>query len=179
MLARAGYHVLGVDISERMIEIARQRSVQEGVSAQFQVGDMETLDLSRCFDAVLFFDCLHHVPAYGKTLRRAWAHLQPGGRVLLFETTWLHRISAHGRWAERAFGVTEQGFTRAQLRRALRRAGFEQIAFHHDPGLAFRGVSGLFGTLLQACCDYALFYPRAKNIVSACKAAEPPEGDGA
>jgi 2-polyprenyl-3-methyl-5-hydroxy-6-metoxy-1,4-benzoquinol methylase len=57
-----------------LIEIARQRSEQEGVSAQFQVGDMETLDLSRCFDAVLFFDCLHHVPAYGETLRRAWVH---------------------------------------------------------------------------------------------------------
>ena len=121
-----------------------------------------------------------HTATYGsETLRREWARLRPGGHVLLFETTWLHRISPHARWAVRTFGVTEQGFRRAQLRRALRRAGFEQIAFHHDPGLGFRGVCGLLGTLLRACCHFALLYPRAKNIVSACKAAEPPAGDGA
>ena len=139
-----------------MIDIARQRSEQENAPAEFDVGGMETLDLGRTFDAVLFFDCLHHVPAYEEALRRAWVHLRPGGYVLLFETTWLHRISPHARWVSRTFGVTEQGFTRPQLRRALRRAGF-------------RGAGGLLKTLARVCCDFALFYPRAKNIVSAHK----------
>src|SRR5262249_29494041 len=62
-LARAGYDVTGVDISERMIDIARERSVHDNTPAEFHVGDMEDLDLGRYdFDGALFFDCLHHCP---------------------------------------------------------------------------------------------------------------------
>ena len=46
-LARAGYDVVGVDIAERMIEIARERSATENVAVEFHVADMEELDLSR------------------------------------------------------------------------------------------------------------------------------------
>lgn len=97
-----------MDISEQMIEIARQRGLQDNVAAAFVVGDMETLDLGQCdFDGVLFFDCLHHCPGYAEALKRAYAHLRPGGCVMLLETTWLHRYSPHAREATRQFGVTE------------------------------------------------------------------------
>ncbi len=169
-LARAGYEAVGVDISEQMIEIARQRGLQDNVAAAFVVGDMETLDLGQCdFDGVLFFDCLHHCPGYAEALKRAYAHLRPGGCVMLLETTWLHRYSPHAREATRQFGVTELGFARRQLRRALREAGFRDICFYYDPGSCYRGARGFVKACLRLACGYFSYFPRAKNIVVARK----------
>ena len=117
----------------------------------------------------MFFDCLHHCPAYAQALKRAHAHLRPGGYVLLLETTWLHRYSPHARQATRQFGVTELGFTRRQLRQALQDAGFRDIAFYHDPGPCYRGVWGFLKACLQVVCGYLSCYPQAKNIVLARK----------
>lgn len=169
LLARAGYDVVGVDISERMIEIARERTL-DNTAAEFLVGDMEDLDLGRYeFDGVLFFDCLHHCPAYAEALKRAYAHLRPGGHILLMETTWLHRYSPHARQVTREYGVTELGFTRRQLRRALRDAGFCDIVFHHDPGPCYQGIVGFLKACLRLCCGYFFYAPQAKNIVLARK----------
>ncbi|MSR31817.1 MAG: class I SAM-dependent methyltransferase [Gemmataceae bacterium] len=169
-LARAGYKVVGVDISERMIEIAREQISRDNAAPEFVVGDMEDMDLGRAdFDGALFFDCLHHCPAYAKALKRAYAHLRPGGHVLLLETTWLHRYSPHARQVTREFGVTELGFTRRQLRRALREAGFSDLSFYHDPGSSYRGVRGFLKACLRLGCGYFFYYPQAKNIVVARK----------
>jgi len=170
LLARAGYAVTGVDISERMIEIARERSVLENTPAEFVVGDMEDLDLGRVgFDGALFFDCLHHCPGYADALRRVCVHLRHGGYVALFETTWLHRYSRHARETTRAYGVTELGFTRRQLRQALTRAGFTGIRFFHDPGPSYRGLWGFCKAALRLVCDFVFCFPQAKNIVIARK----------
>jgi SAM-dependent methyltransferase len=169
-LARAGFDVLGVDISERMIEVARERGVAENNPARFQVADMEELDLEeRDFDGALFFDCLHHCPQYGEVLRRACEHLRPGGAVLLLETTLLHRYSPHARAESRHYGITELGFSRRQLRRALTAAGFLAPRFFHDPGPVYRGAGGLLHSSCRLWCDYFFYFPRAKNIALAQK----------
>jgi SAM-dependent methyltransferase len=169
-LAQAGYQAVGVDISERMIEIARERAVRNNLAVEFVVGDMEELDLGRCdFDGVLLFDCLHHCPGYPEVVKRAHAHLRPGGYLLLLETTWLHRISPHARQVTREFGVTELGFTRRQLRRALGDAGFRDICFYYDPGPFYRGFLGFLKAFLRLCCGYFFYAPQAKNIVVARK----------
>jgi len=169
-LARAGYKAVGVDISERMVEIARQRGARENLAVEFAVGDMEDLDLG-CydFDGALFFDCLHHCPAYQSALRRAHAHLRTGGYILLMETTWLHRYSPHARAVTREYGVTELGFTKRQLRRALAEAGFCDISFYHDVGPGYRGIAGFLKGCLRLGCDFFFCYPQAKNIVVARK----------
>jgi SAM-dependent methyltransferase len=170
-LARAGYRATGVDISERMIEIAHELSARENVAAEFIVADMEDVDLGRHdFDGALFFDCLHHCPDYDAALARAHAHLRPGGYLLLMETTWLHRYSPHARQVSKELGVTELGFTRRQLRRSLRTAGFTDISFLHDPGPGYRGPLGFAKASLRLFFDYFLFFPQAKNIAVARKA---------
>src|SRR6185312_5922577 len=138
-LARAGYDVVGVDISETMIDLAEQRAERDGAEARFVVADMEELELERRdFDGVVLFDSLHHCEGFAHVLERACQHLRPGGYLLLMEPSWLHLLSSHAREISRNFGVTELGFTRWGLRRTLRRAGFEQVRFCHDPGSLFQ-----------------------------------------
>ncbi len=175
LLAKAGYEVTGVDISERMIEIARVRSERESTPVDFVVGDMEELNCGRgTFDGVLFFDCLHHCPAYAEALRQAGTQLRAGGYIVLFETTWLHRYSRHARETTATFGVTELGFTRRQLRHALTRAGFADVTFFHDPGPAYRGIAGFCKATLRLVCDFVFCFPQAKNIVVARKEPRTP-----
>jgi SAM-dependent methyltransferase len=170
MLARAGYEVLGVDISERMIEVAQERSLRENTPAEFAVGDMEELNLGdRIFDGALFFDCLHHCPQYTQALMEAYTYLRPGGWVLLCETTLLHRFSRTAHYATDHFGVTELGFSRRQLRRALHQSGFTRITFYHDPGPCYRGLPGLCKTAARLLCDFLFYFPQAKNIAMAQK----------
>jgi SAM-dependent methyltransferase len=169
-LARAGWDVLGVDISERMIEIARERAAREGAPAEFIVSDMEELDLARRdFDGVLLFDSLHHCPGYVEVLRRAYEHLRPGGCLLLMEPSWLHLISPSARAATRQYGVTELGFTRRHLRRELARVGFRQVVHYHDSGPAYRGLGGFLRAGLRLWCGYLFCFPRIKQIVLAQK----------
>jgi SAM-dependent methyltransferase len=167
-LARAGYEVVGVDISGRMIEIARARAEAEGSVATFAVQDMEELSLGRRdFDAVLLFDALHHCPGHVEVLRRACAHLRPGGHLLLLEPSWLHLYSPHARAVARTYGVTELGFSRRYLRRALGCAGFRRVRAYHDPGPTYRGLRGFLLANLRLWCGYVSCFPQVKQIVLA------------
>nr|MDQ3642887.1 class I SAM-dependent methyltransferase [Actinomycetota bacterium] len=59
-LAEAGYQPTGVDLTPAAIRMAATRAERWGVRADFEVGDMDMLDLDREFDAVLVYDALHH-----------------------------------------------------------------------------------------------------------------------
>jgi 2-polyprenyl-3-methyl-5-hydroxy-6-metoxy-1,4-benzoquinol methylase len=130
LAARHGVAADGYDISPRMIEIAREQALEEGVDARFEVADMEQLDLGRRFDACLLYDALHHSPSPDLVLRSAYRSLRPGGRLLLAEPNWAHRL--RGRDAARRFGTTEQGYSARALRRLLRRNGFRDVRRFHS-----------------------------------------------
>jgi SAM-dependent methyltransferase len=169
-LARAGWNVFGVDISERMIDIARERAAQENVAVQFGIADLEDFELEQTgFDGALIFDALHHCPRYDQVLRRTCAHLKPGGILLVMEPSWLHNVSPHAQAATRNYGVTELGFTRFGLRRTLRRAGFKRTMFFLDPGPVYRGLGGFLLANFRLWCSYLFCFPRIKQIVLAQK----------
>jgi SAM-dependent methyltransferase len=169
-LARAGFDVTGLDISERMIAIARERAGRERVSAAFVVADMESFDLGdREFDGVLLFDALHHCPGYAAVLRAAFQHLREGGYLLLMEPSWLHRHSPHAREMTRQFGVTELGFSRRDLNSHLRRAGFRRLTQWYDSGGPYGGLGGFLGVHLRLWFGYFACFPRLKQVILARK----------
>ena len=83
--ARRGYITTGVDLSEEMIELARERARgASGVS--FEAADLRSLTMAREFDAAVLLDSTLGLHEDGETveiLRRLAASLVPGGRLVV------------------------------------------------------------------------------------------------
>jgi len=83
-LAQRGYEVVGVDLSDGMLEAARRRADRAGITTvSFVHGDIRSLRLDRQFDAVI---CMFAVLGYQTTdddvtlaLDTVRHHLAPGG----------------------------------------------------------------------------------------------------
>jgi SAM-dependent methyltransferase len=92
-LARCGYWVTGIDISEDMVEIARSRVaaipglVGEGVEpiAEFHAMPVREMPWTDRFDAAVLYDTMHHFDDELETLRVILRTLVPGGTIYIRE----------------------------------------------------------------------------------------------
>ncbi len=86
-LARRGYHVTGLDLSPRFIQMAREAAQQLGLSqANFLLGDMKDFHFDQPFDAVCcYFTSFGYFSdeENRQVLQNVSACLAPGGRLLL------------------------------------------------------------------------------------------------
>lgn len=87
-LAKSGAQVTGVDLSETMLEKARERAISSGVEVQLVKLDMRDFELDTLFDSVLIAanSLLHmHTAAdFARAFATIRRHLAPGG-VLAFD----------------------------------------------------------------------------------------------
>jgi SAM-dependent methyltransferase len=100
--ARAGADATGVDLTEHAIRLVRQRLDNEGLEAQLQQADAESLPFEDgAFDRVYSWGVLHHTPDTARAVREAVRVLAPGGRlcVMLYAR---HSWVAYGLWAKHA-----------------------------------------------------------------------------
>ncbi len=87
LLARRGYRVVGSDLSGGMLDVARRRASDEGLTIPFFAQDAADLDTGGLrFDAVVcLFDSLNYI-LDAERLRSAFArvfrHLNPGGTFI-------------------------------------------------------------------------------------------------
>ena len=83
LLRQRGFTVEGVDVSERMIALARQRDP----TVQFYHADICQWEPPRKYDFITGWDSIWHVPlaAQDRVLQKLCAALNPGG-VLIFTT---------------------------------------------------------------------------------------------
>lgn len=132
-LAESGYDVVGYDLVPFNVEVARRRAERSGLSAGFEVGDMEALPPGEPADAALIYDALHHSHRQREALQSVARRLRPGGWLLLGEPSWLHRISPGAHATRRDLGWTERGPTLRGLRRDLRAAGFGDVRRFFQP----------------------------------------------
>jgi 2-polyprenyl-3-methyl-5-hydroxy-6-metoxy-1,4-benzoquinol methylase len=126
-LAESGYEVTAVDLVPANVELTAQRAARWGATVSAEVADMDELDLGRRFRFALIHDALHHSTRHRQVLVRVAEHLEPGGWLLLGETTWLHRHSPGAHRQTRQTGWVERGFKARALRADLRDAGFVEI----------------------------------------------------
>jgi ubiquinone/menaquinone biosynthesis C-methylase UbiE len=132
-LAHAPYvnHIHAIDISSRMIEIARAKADESQIrNVTFAQGTLDSLDApDGGFDAVLGLNVLHLLNDYEQAIARVHRLLRPGG-VFISSTAcigdsmkWFRFIAPVGKLSGYLPQVTV--FTSDQLVHSLTRAGFE------------------------------------------------------
>ena len=83
LASASGGDVTALDITPRMIALARVKARTRGLRARFLVGDMTALPLpDRCVDVVTTGYGLRNVPDLDAALREIHRVLKPGGRLL-------------------------------------------------------------------------------------------------
>ena len=93
-LAYAGAQVVGLDLSQSAISLARERSKLTGVSVDFRVSNIETDEFPQGAYDCVWCDCiLHHVvPALDSVVCKAKSLLKPNGLFIAREPF------AYARW---------------------------------------------------------------------------------
>jgi SAM-dependent methyltransferase len=113
-LAKAGVHVIGVDASARMLEVAREYAAMEGVELDLRLGDLREPPVTERVPLVLIpFRSLLHMTTEAerlRALRAAREVLLPGGRLVfdVFAPSAEDVEDTHGRWLEREPGIFER-----------------------------------------------------------------------
>lgn len=90
-LARAGFGVTAIDISEKMIAHAGQYAASHNLDIDFQIGDAESLNLAdSSFDVVVARNLLWTLPRPHQALREWRRVMKPGGRLIISDGLWLN-----------------------------------------------------------------------------------------
>lgn len=83
-LARRGFRVTAVDLTDTALQVARQYKDLRGLEIDFRLGNAESLDFpDESFDVVYSFGVLHHTPDIEKSVAEVHRVLRPGGRALV------------------------------------------------------------------------------------------------
>jgi len=84
IVARPGVTTVGIDLAPGLIEIARERAAERGLSIDYRVGDCESLDVEDAsFDAVGSSVGIMFAPDHEATAAELARIVKPGGRVAL------------------------------------------------------------------------------------------------
>ncbi|BBO82300.1 SAM-dependent methyltransferase [Desulfosarcina ovata subsp. sediminis] len=90
-LARAGYEVTAIDISEAMIAEARRYAADQQLQIDFQTGDAESLDFAdQSVDVIVSRNLLWTLPRPYQALMEWRRVLKPGGRLMLSDGLWMN-----------------------------------------------------------------------------------------
>ena len=121
-IAASGIPVVGVDLSEGMLEVARERAQEAGAELDLRHGDMRDPPVEGTFPLVLvpFRSMLHMETDTDRraVLRAIKRHLAPGGRLIfdVFAPAADDIADTHGRWIEREPGIWERADWNQQTR---------------------------------------------------------------
>lgn len=80
-LTKRGFQIVGADINDNMLKVARTKAKKAQLPLKFIQGDMRTLRVGQ-FDAVLsIFNAIGHLSKrdFEKVIKNAWANLNEGG----------------------------------------------------------------------------------------------------
>ena len=132
--ARSGYDVLGVDIAEDMIRLAKESRDPLGLpNLRYETSDYENLSFNNEFDVAIFFDSLHHAEDEELALRRAFQALKPGGICIAKEPGKGHHDAPGSQWAIERFGTHEKDMPPEHIIELALRVGFREFRVFPHP----------------------------------------------
>ena len=86
VLAELGHDVTGIDLSREMLDRARTKAQQAGMSIEFQTGDAEDVPLSDdAYDFVTARHLIWTLPDPSGAIQEWCRVVRPGGRIILIE----------------------------------------------------------------------------------------------
>lgn len=89
MLAQMGYDTIGLDLTEGMLEKARQKVAGNGYRVSFKLGDAENLPFDDAsFDAIVCRYLLWTLPDPWRALSGWRRAIKPGGSIICIEGQW-------------------------------------------------------------------------------------------
>lgn len=95
--AAGAAEVTGIDLSEKMLERARELTADNGIT--YQRGDLEQLDLAgQTFDLVYSQLALHYLPDLAPLFAVIWQALPPGGRLVFTTEHPIHTCPLRQGW---------------------------------------------------------------------------------
>jgi len=121
-IAASGIPVVGVDLSEGMLQVARERAQEIGAELDLRYGDMRDPPVEGTFPLVLvpFRSMLHMETDADRraVLRAIKRHLAPDGRLIfdVFAPAADDIEDTHGKWIEREPGIWERADWNEQTR---------------------------------------------------------------
>lgn len=130
MFAHSGAHILAVDISPELIELARQRDLPAEQVVFLDQG-FEECDIHGPFDCVIGSSVLHHLEVE-PAIKKIYDLLKPGGVMSFAEPNMLNpqiMVQKNVPWIKRMLGDSpdETAFVRFRFRTFLERLGFERV----------------------------------------------------
>jgi ubiquinone/menaquinone biosynthesis C-methylase UbiE len=137
--ARAGYTVIGQDISGDMIQAAEMlRDAEHLGNLNFVRGDYETLSFDQEFDCAVFFDSLHHCTDEAAALAGVFRALKPGGILITHEPGAGHSTQPESVSARERFGVNERDMPPSLIIASAFKAGFTEYEHYPIPSSVLR-----------------------------------------
>ena len=98
-LKRQVSSVTAIDISPKMVEIAKEKFPQENVT--ILCGDVEETEFGRLFDCVVVYNAFPHFPEPERLVARLASLLKPGGTLTVAHGMSREKIDAHHRGTAR------------------------------------------------------------------------------
>lgn len=136
-MAREGADVLGVDVVDRNIAVARQHAADQGLAVTYELHTAEALaERGETFDVILNMEVVEHVANLSSFMRNVHRMLRPGGHTFVATInrnpiSWLVAIVG----AEYLFRILPRGthqwrrfVTPSETRALFARDGLEEVA---------------------------------------------------
>jgi len=124
LLSQNAVRVIGVDSSEKMLDVAREKALHAAApNVEFRLGEMEEVPIDDAsVDLVFFSQSLHHAAHPDRALREAARILCPAGRIVILDLA-KHRFEE----ARDLYADEWLGFTEAEIESMLAAAAFTQV----------------------------------------------------
>lgn len=131
LAAYCGLSVTAVDINPDFVRLVEARAERLGLDISAQKGEFDTFFTTKRFDAILFYECLHHALRPWTVLDRMARMLSFDGKIVMAgepinEIWWKHwglRLDPLSLYCIRKFGWFESGWSAVFLQSAIERAG--------------------------------------------------------
>jgi ubiquinone/menaquinone biosynthesis C-methylase UbiE len=138
--------VVGVDLAQRLLEIARRKASLRGLqNIEFRVGDMMSLEhAASSFDAAVCVFGIFFVPDMAAAVKELWRVVRPGGQLAI--TTWGPNFFEPGNTAfwnavrdvapdlHKSFNPWDRICDPTSLRKLFAHAGIEQVEVVAEAG---------------------------------------------